>query len=58
MSVITDYVAPPIPTTMYDWVAYMDGDPETCGRGQTETEALRSLCERLHELLLMCSYPQ
>ena len=30
-----------------DWVAYLEGDEETCGRGPTETEALRALCELL-----------
>lgn len=55
MSVVTEYVAPSIPTTMYDWVAYIEGEPETCGRGQTETEALRELCEKLHDVIRMVS---
>jgi hypothetical protein len=55
MSVVTEYVAPPIPTAMCDWVAYMDGEPETCGRGPTEIEALRELCEKLHDVIRMVS---
>lgn len=49
--IITEYVRPPIPTTMFDWVAYIEGDEETTGRGPTEAEALRDLCEQLAEEL-------
>jgi hypothetical protein len=47
---ITEYVKPPVPTTMYDWVAYVEGDEEfgPYGRGPTELEALRDLCEALN----------
>ena len=46
--IATEYVGPPIPTTAYDWVAWVDGDEEGhTGRGPTETEALRDLCEKL-----------
>lgn len=53
MNIITDYVAPPVPSTMYDWVAYVEGDEETCGRGPTECEALRDLCVKLADLVRM-----
>jgi hypothetical protein len=53
MSIVTEYVAPPVPTTMYDWVAYVDGEEEPCGRGPTEAEALRDLCEKLHDLRML-----
>ncbi len=45
----TEYVKPPIPTTMFDWMAYIDGEEEDgpTGRGPTELEALRDLCEQL-----------
>lgn len=51
MKVITEYVRPPVPTTQYDWIAYIDEDEETgpYGRGPTEVEALVSLCEQLWE---------
>ena len=48
--IVTECVRPPIPTTMFDWVAYIRGDEECqqpCGRGPTEAEALRDLCEQL-----------
>ncbi len=48
--VVTEYVRPPVPTTQWDWVAYISGDEEAngpTGRGATETEALRDLCEQL-----------
>ena len=54
MRVVTSYVRPPLPTTMYDWVAYLAGDEEAngpTGRGPTEAEALRDLCEQLVEQL-------
>ena len=55
--VVTEYVAPPMPTTMYNWVAYIEGNEESCGRGPTEAEALRDLCEKLHDMLRMCYVP-
>jgi hypothetical protein len=48
--IVTEWVDPPIPTTMYDWMAYVEGeqdDNSPTGRGPTETEALRDLCEQL-----------
>jgi len=50
MTIVTAYVAPPIPTTQFDWVAYIKGDEEAngpTGRGPTECEALRDLCGQL-----------
>jgi hypothetical protein len=51
VKVITEWVKPPIPTTQYDWIAYIDEDEETgpYGRGPTEVQALASLCEQLWE---------
>lgn len=45
----TEYVRPPIPTTMFDWLAHIEGDEGDgpTGRGPTEAEALRDLCEQL-----------
>lgn len=49
----TEYVAPPVPTTMYDWLASIDGEEHApIGRGPTECEALRDLCEQLAILWL------
>jgi hypothetical protein len=48
VKIVTEYVCPPIPTTMFDWMAYVEGEEEgPTGRGPTETEALRDLCEQL-----------
>lgn len=49
--IVTEYVRPPIPTTKYDWMAYVSGEEEggPIGRGPTECEALRDLCEQLAE---------
>ena len=51
MSVITEYVAPPVNTDIYDWLAYMDGCAEDgpYGRGASEIDAVKSLCEHLHD---------
>ena len=60
-AIITNSVNPPLPTRQWDWVAYINGDEECqqpCGRGPTDAEALRDLCEKLHDALRMCSYPQ
>lgn len=44
----TQRVDPPIPTRMFDWMAYISGDEDgPTGRGPTECEALRDLCEQL-----------
>lgn len=52
--IVTEYVRPPVPTTMYDWAAYVSGEEERgpTGRGTTEAEALRDLCEQLAVLWL------
>jgi len=49
MKIATEYVRPPIPTTMFDWMAYIEreGEDSPTGRGPTETEAFRDLCEQL-----------
>ncbi len=52
--IITEYVRPPIPTTKWDWMAFIEGDEEgnyPTGRGPTETEALRDLSEQLARLV-------
>jgi hypothetical protein len=55
----TEYIAPPVPTKAYDWVAYVDDQEDGTGTGQattaygpTECEALRALCEQLALLYL------
>jgi hypothetical protein len=48
--IVTQYVRPPVPTNKWDWMAYIEGDEEASGptgRGPTEAEALRDLCEQL-----------
>lgn len=46
--IVTRFVYPPIPIRDLDWVAFVEGDEEGVqGSGETETEALRDLCERL-----------
>lgn len=52
--IVTEYVRPPVPTSIYDWMACVSGEEERgpIGRGQTETEALRDLCEQLAVLWL------
>jgi hypothetical protein len=50
MNILTEYVAPPVPSNMYDWMAYIEGELDAggpTGRGPTETEALRDLCSQL-----------
>jgi hypothetical protein len=56
MSIVTEYVAPPVPSSLYDWMAYVEGDEETTGRGPTEAEALRDLCAKLADLVRMNSW--
>jgi hypothetical protein len=53
MTLTTAYIRPPIPTAAYDWMAHFtddEGEGPT-GRGATEVEALRDLCERLRVML-------
>lgn len=48
--IVTSGLFPPVPTRQWDWVAYIKGDEEAngpTGRGPTECEALRDLCEQL-----------
>lgn len=46
--VITEYIRPPVPSTKYDWMAYIEGEEENLtGYGPTEAEALRNLAEQL-----------
>lgn len=49
MNIVTQYVCPPIPTRQFDWMAHIEDDEGTgpTGRGPTEAEALRDLCEQL-----------
>lgn len=52
--IVTRYIAPPVPTRQWDWVAYIKDDEEAngpTGRGPSETEALRNLCEQLAQLV-------
>ena len=51
--IVTEYVAPPVPTTMYDWLAYVEGQDEEGphGRGPSELEAVKDLCEQLAEMV-------
>lgn len=52
--IVTEGLFPPVPTRAWDWVAYIDGDEEAngpTGRGPTECEALRDLCEQLALML-------
>ncbi len=49
----TERVDPPIPTTMFDWLAAIRGEEDgPIGRGPNECEALRDLCEQLAVLWL------
>jgi hypothetical protein len=52
--IVTEKIMPPIPTTMYDWAAWIEGEEEggITGRGPTECEALRDLAEQLAVLWL------
>lgn len=47
MPIKTERIDPPIPTTMFDWVAYVEGEEDMSEYGPTEVEALCALCERL-----------
>ena len=50
--IVTEYVAPPVPTRQWDWIAHIRGDEDgPTGRGPTECEALRDLCEQLAMML-------
>lgn len=53
MTVITEYVRPPVPTTQYDWAAMVEGEEDSMpiGRGPTEAQALRDLAEQLADLV-------
>lgn len=46
--IVTEWVCPPVPTSKFDWMAYISGEEDgPTGRGPTECEALRDLCEQL-----------
>jgi hypothetical protein len=46
--IVTEHVCPPVPTAQWDWLAYVEGEEDgATGRGATECEALRDLCEQL-----------
>ena len=53
MNIGTEYIRPPVPSTQYDWMAYVEGE-EDCmpeGYGPTEAAALRNLAEQLADLI-------
>lgn len=53
--IITEFVMPPVPTRKWDWMAYVEGDEDgnlPTGRGESEIDALRDLCEQLLEAFL------
>jgi hypothetical protein len=61
--VITEYIRPPVPTTMYDWMAYIDGEPDgesngPTGYGPTEADALRNLIEEAVEHFETLAYAE
>ena len=46
--IVTEHICPPVPTAQWDWLAYVEGEEDgATGRGATECEALRDLCEQL-----------
>lgn len=47
--IVTEFVNPPVPSRACDWVAYISGDEADgpIGRGPTECDALRDLCEQM-----------
>jgi hypothetical protein len=54
MKITTTYIRPPIPTTQFDWMAYVDdGDGEgmPTAYGPTECEALRELAQTLADMV-------
>lgn len=53
MTVETEFIRPPVPSTQYDWMAYVKGEEDSLpiGRGPTEAEALRDLAEQLADRL-------
>ena len=53
MVIKLEFVYPPIPDRRHDWLAYPDGEEENTalqGWGNTPTQALRELADRLEEL--------
>lgn len=48
--ILTSEDRPPIPTTAFDWSAWVDGDEEFApfGHGRTEAEAIADLKEHLN----------
>jgi len=53
MTVETEFIRPPVPSTKYDWMAYVKGEEDSMpvGYGPTEAEALRDLAEQLSDLI-------
>ncbi len=67
MNVLTHYIAPPVPTRVYDWMAVSDdfdeGDPT--GYGPTELAAIADLmtkqgatCEQVAQVLANHGYSE
>lgn len=51
--IVTRHVFPPTPVRDHDWSATISGEEDApIGRGPTETEALRDLCEQLADYWL------
>ncbi len=50
--IVTAQIMPPIPMFRFDWVAYLEEDPEDgpYAFGETEQEAIEALKEELEEL--------
>jgi hypothetical protein len=48
VNIKTEYRPKPIPTDLFDWIAWYDGREESgCGYGRTEAEAIDDLRERI-----------
>jgi hypothetical protein len=43
--IVTNFVHPPIPIRIFDWVAHYDDPEGPCGCGATELEAIADLEE-------------
>jgi hypothetical protein len=50
--IVTECVLPLFPTFQSEWVAYIrDNEDGPTGRGPTEAESLRDLCDQLARML-------
>jgi len=47
MRILTEYIFPPIPARNFDWLAYIDGQEEITGFGETEKEAIQNLKDKI-----------